>query len=412
MSDADRDNVTVSTDGITIRKTPDTEQFETLAVVFDITSEREDTVWLRVTDELPDTISIDDVGFHPDYGAEFWDVVDDAVVFEREFDPVEEFTTVFGVREYEYDDLEPFYVDPSVEIIDDDFEEELGSGMDELVSEEDSEVVRQVIAGDRDTLPGMESEPEEVPAAHSSENEVDPVSMPEVDPFGEDDTSEPEEPAQSEAEAESSLDDIEAAAREALAEDAESSDKPVTDEQDTVGASPEQDSDEITVPVTGGVARVLAKELREGNVDPSDRRAIKDELAGEESTDARISHLQSEVSDLRAYTDALEVFLDEQGSGQQLLEEIDSRTGTLESTVSDLETSIETTNESVSSLENSIDSVDADVTSLQDSITQLESLHDRVTQLETAVDSLESQLDEMAAFRDRLASAFGESIEE
>lgn len=412
MSEADRDNVTVTTDGITIRKTPDTEQFETLAVVFDITSEREDTVWLRVTDELPDTISIDDVGFHPDYGAEFWDVVDDAVVFEREFDPVEEFTTVFGVRDYEHDDLEPFYVDPSVEIIDDDTEEELGSGMDEVVSEEDSEVVRQVIAGDRDTLPGMESEPEEVPAARSSENEVDPVSMPEVDPFGEDDTSEPEEPAQSEAEAESSLDDIEAAAREALAEETEPSDKPVTDEPDAVEASPQQDADEITVPVTGGVARVLAKELREGNIDPSDRRAIKDELAGEESTDARISHLQSEVSDLRAYTDALEAFLDEQGSGQQLLEEIESRAETLESTVSDLETSIETTNESVSSLENSIDTVDADVTSLQDSITQLESLHDRVDQLESAVDSLESQLDEMATFKDRLASAFGESMDE
>ena len=160
MSDSD-DGVTVDADGVSIRKTLNDHQFETLAVVFDIRSGRESAAAVRIADAIPDGVVVDDIGFHPEYGAEHWQAGEDEVLFGRSFEPGEQYTTVYGVRDFdgEGDDL---LSEPTVDVD----TAAVGGGVEsinDLVSEEDSDIVREVISGERDTLPSLEDE--EAPAA-------------------------------------------------------------------------------------------------------------------------------------------------------------------------------------------------------------------------------------------------------
>lgn len=117
MVTVDRDEVTVSTDGKTIHKSPPVETADTLITEFTIRSTRSDTVRIRLTDTLPDEITETDVGFHPDYGAQHWELTEDHIQFERELAPDEDLTTLYGFRGVSVDELTPVLVEPGVELV-------------------------------------------------------------------------------------------------------------------------------------------------------------------------------------------------------------------------------------------------------------------------------------------------------
>lgn len=581
MSEPDED-VTVEENGVSVRKSLNDDQFETLAVVFDVRSERDEASTVTLVDTVPDDVPVDDIGFHPEYGVEHWHADGGEVVFSRTFEPGEQYTTVYGIRDFD-GERDGLLVEPTVEtgVPAVGVDEPTGGGMvrdveaiDALVSEEDSQVVREVISGERDTLPGLEEgtaagagagpsssdEPAEAEAAPgpadgdapdeagtaagpTDGDDVADVDLPEPgevetdeaetddgepaglgdavtdltddvieadadgdDPVDEDESidediaalgadgpADADEPAETDAEEAPEVAAADEGGEEATEpgdgavevgeaeppgdEDAEEPETgvgavmqdvgeggaPSVDED--VGASaagepaapgtdgPADDEpveaadaaadDEITVPVTGGIARVLAKELRAGNVSYEDRRLLREELLPDDgSTDARIQHLQNKVADLEAYTEALEQFLDEEGGAQAALSRVEERVdslagdveavegsldgvddevGALRDEVADVEDDVDDVEEEVEAVDAQVSAVSGDVERVADDVARFEDdlasvrgdldrideVDRRVGGVEDDVSAIHDELEELATFRDRLSSVFG-----
>lgn len=444
MGDAEPDERSVSADGIAVRKSLEAEQFRTPAIVFDVRSERSGRVRVQVREAIPDEIAMEDIGFHPDYGAEYWTVQEREVVFERAFDPDEEYMTLYGVRSIDEDEADALLTEPVVEIFEDDVETDDASeevtDLRDLVSEEDSQAVRDVIAGERDTLPGLGEADAEPPVADEAEapvsGDADPqpagaaveaddsgtteeAGVPSAEPaLGE----EPPDAVPAEADDAPEIEklepeDDEAPARpptpDAAAADEDRQAEPTDAAADTeeAAAAEQQPADDgtMTVPVTGGVARVLAKELREGNVSESDRREIREALAYTEgSTEARIKHLQNQIGDLVAYTDALEAFLDENGMAHELLDEVDEEIRALADSVADVEERVSSLHRDVSAVEDRYDETLDAISDLEDDVAGIENELARIDALEDEVD----RIDELQADIDALGERQGARIED
>jgi hypothetical protein len=108
------DSVGVSVDGVSIQKSY-SDEFPIPAIAFEVISERDDPMVLRLSDWMPDGVDTENIGLHPGYGAEFWTIGTDSVTFEREFEPGEQYTTVYGVRED--CDIEQLLTEPAVEVV-------------------------------------------------------------------------------------------------------------------------------------------------------------------------------------------------------------------------------------------------------------------------------------------------------
>ncbi|MFW6004419.1 MAG: hypothetical protein ACOCPV_02140, partial [Halodesulfurarchaeum sp.] len=103
--------------GVTVSKSFDAEGFPVPAVTLAVDSERSEPVSLRITETVPDRFTIDQIGFHPDYGSDHWTARSDGTLrFEREVDPGASFTTVYGIRMEDGTDPEPLLTEPTVEV--------------------------------------------------------------------------------------------------------------------------------------------------------------------------------------------------------------------------------------------------------------------------------------------------------
>ncbi|MGM0717327.1 MAG: hypothetical protein ACQET5_09150 [Halobacteriota archaeon] len=119
MPDVDPEEVVNTTNsGITVEKSFEPDDFPVPAIAFAMTSDRDEPVTVRLVDTVPDDIAPENVGFHPKYGAEFWGVDGDEIVFQREFEPDEEYTTVYGLRGGDADAPAKFLSEPSIESVD------------------------------------------------------------------------------------------------------------------------------------------------------------------------------------------------------------------------------------------------------------------------------------------------------
>lgn len=377
MSNAEpEERVTASSDGVTVEKSFEPDDFPVPAIAFVIRSEREETVAVRMVDSVPEHVTAEDIGFHPKYGAEFWGVEGDTIVFEREFESGEEYTTVYGLRGGDSDDVEKYMTDPVLETVHPPLETDEGDTED---------VVRDVIEDEDETEAAPETDAEAHDDIESAIREADT------------ETPEPEQPEEPEPEA--------------------------TEETST-------ETEDPAIATEGNLVAALASEVRNGEVDDEDLEDLRDALgveaeateAASGAVDARIERLQSEVADLQAYTDALESFLDENGDAQTLIEEfrteledaierVDGVDERVESTLEDIETRVD---ESLEGIEETIEGEIADhVESLRADIEALEKQVDegvsdeRLTDIESNISDIEDELSDVAEMRERLTAAFG-----
>lgn len=134
-----------------------------------------------------------------------------------------------------------------------------------------------------------------------------------------------------------------------------------------------------------------------------------------DSMDARIRHLQADVADLRAYTAALEEFLDEHGSASEVVADFDDRLDAFQDDLESLETQVETNETAITSVAENVDevreSVDDNDAELDEVLTRLEAVE---AQLEDAGDlstladrltSVEADVDDVNRWRENLRSA-------
>lgn len=224
-----------------------------------------------------------------------------------------------------------------------------------------------------------------------------------------------------------------------LGEDSTSSSEDAPDDlESSVDAlDGDQAEEELSVPATGGVARVLAKELRADNVDPEDRELLEEQLVSSEgSTDARIQRLQRQVADLEAYTGALEEFLDDEGGAEALIEDLRNRVNTLtedlqkvsESTkdvegsvdtlgtevddvgdrVDDLESSVDGVESEFETLVNRVEGVEGSIEAVQEDVERMDSLESQLQFIEDDIESIQGRLSDLAALKEGLSSVFGQ----
>ena len=358
------ERVSVSSDGVTVDKRFEEDEFPVPAIAFEIQSSRSETVTVVIVDDVPEDVVVEDLGFHPEYGSEYWTIDEDQITFEREIEAGTEYTTVYGIRATGTEDVEKFLTEPRIESVDPPLEE----SDDTVVDEDSSDVVRDVISGDSDAVPGLDDE-------ESDDEDVETLDL-----------KDPNDPS----------DDGAASGAAAV---------PAGDE----------DGDTASVESLVGA---LAAELRNGNVDEDDVKLLRkafdivDDGSGG-SVDARIQRLQTEVADLLAYTDALAEFLDENGTAEQTIEgfreEVESLQSELqevgelarghEETLSEIDSTVDSVESTVQSLESDVDEVLGDVDAVWSDVDEVEDTVDEVEEtvegVESDFDSLESQVDEI-----------------
>jgi len=397
------EEVTVASDGVTVIKTFEADAFPVPAIAFRIDSDRTEAVTVRLVDEVPENVAVEDLGFHPEYGSEYWTIEDDEITFEREIESEEQYTTVYGIRATGTDNVEQFLTEPEIAEVDPPLEDEDG-----VVGGSGSDVVRDVISGNADSVPGLDDEEEEedigtldLTDPNAEQGEADPDEVDLVDDSNDDEEEEEaDEPEAEEADADTDEDDAEETEDDAEATEAEAETE--TEEADAAESEPD----------TGGsldvesVASVLATEIEEGEVDDDDLEVLRAELEIEGgggatggAVEARIEKLQSDVSALDAYVDALEEFLEENGTGQDLIEGLQDDVASLEDQLGGLEDDIEDNSQQVASLEDSVGSIQSDLQSLKGDVKDVD---DDIEDVQGAIDDLEDELDDIDEVDDRV----------
>jgi phage shock protein A len=382
MSSADPEEVSVEIEreGVAVEKSFEPDDFPVPAIAFVIRSERDVPVDVRLVDTVPEDIQAEDIGFHPKYGAEHWRNEGDELIFERTFEAGEEYTTVYGLRARDTEDVGRFLGDPELAEVD--------------PPKDSSQVVRDVISeGGDGTEPGASDDDLEAAIA-AADVEGTPESQPASDPAG---------------------------------------------PSGTASVSPGAAS-----VASGDVASMLAQGIRDGEVDDSDLEVLRDALGTEggssKSLEVRIDHLQSEVADLEAYTDALEEFIDENGEARTLMRDlqdsidgirddvagVEERVESVSGEVSEASGRLEDLSEEVSriddvessleSVESSVETVDQEVTSIREEMdgvrdeveeVRAEIPEGRIDEIDDRMEELEAELRELAEMRQRMASVFG-----
>ncbi|MFD1644414.1 hypothetical protein [Haloarchaeobius litoreus] len=130
------------------------------------------------------------------------------------------------------------------------------------------------------------------------------------------------------------------------------------------------------------------------------------------SVAVRLRYLSGRVSDLAAYADAIEEFIDEEGTAQQVLDDLDDRLDSLEAEHAELtdqldrvEGDLGDTEATVEDLGDSLESVEDAVTELEDSLADQ---HGRLEETRDAIDAQGQKVESNAASIDENAEAIAE----
>jgi chaperonin cofactor prefoldin len=449
--------VTAETDGVRVEKSFEREEFPVPVVSFVLTSTADEPVELRLTDDIPESFEMEHVGFHPDFDNEKWTAYrDHRVEFVCTLDPGEDRRTVYGVRLDDEETIDDFLAEPDLERRD----EAEDSDPDDVLGRETNQLVRDALAGDE--VPGVEGslgpgdddvaaaigEPADGAPVDEADDSVDAAAGPDSADSLEVDV-DPEEAGTAGADETAAVD-----AGEPRADETESDDgtapAPRSVDSGLVAAVAPVDGEATPADAsTGAVASALAAELRAGAVADDDVAALREHLdvpAAEpsvpRSVEVRLDRCQSKLADLDAYTAALEEFLDENGTGEELVagfredvESLQSEVAAVEADLSDLRTTqrdlrddlgdrterLETSltdqrEELAERLDSLRGDLEADVADLRGRVETLES---QVSDVESAtaedldalaadVEELRDRVEGFREFRERMRSAFGD----
>jgi outer membrane murein-binding lipoprotein Lpp len=370
-------------DGVTVTKRFEEDEFPVPAIAFEFTSDRDESVWVSLSDTVPEGVEVEDLGFHPEYGSEFWMIDDETITFERELDSDDSYTTVYGIRATGTEDVEQFLTEPTLDEVDPPLpEDEQASGAEDIIPESGDDVVEEAILGDGE-IPGLE-------------------------------------------ETEAEIDDEDVGTLE-------------LNDPNSEGTTAENAPDAAVT--ADSIVSAFVAELREGTAPAEDVKVLQQAFAVESSdsdgsADAKIEQLQTDIADLRAYTSALEEFLDEEGTGQQLIEDFEERLASFEDQLdgmqsevstqgSELETALEemeTVSENVESVEREVetvedelDSLTEDIESVESSIADLESDVERIDEdlvngeVLDQIEAMQESIDDLQAWQEQIKKTFGGS---
>lgn len=425
MSEGTETTRTVVHEDVTVRKTVDADPAGdgTATVRLDVTAEREEPTTVRIREVALEAVASDRVDLHADHGAEHWRLDDATAVFQRTFFPGEEYTVVYRVTDVEADEVARMDADPRVDVLD----PEAAGVVESVVDPTASDAVRDLIEGDRDSLldppvsaSGSDSTAAVTEVGTDAADAADGVEVstdPDVEVeagteagVGEPDVSVPEASTAEPATVGESTSDAGASAAE-----------PATDESaGAVDEHPREQRPADAAGLSGGVARVLVRELQSGYVDEETKADLRAALEPGRSQDVRIRHLQNQVSDFAAYAEVLEQFIDRHGTLEEPFETLEERLSTLDGDLEDVRADVD----AVEGLRDDHSELSSDVAGLRDGMRDVRddlddlgdghsdlaagqtSLEERVASMEAELERVEERLGEFEDFKRRLSGVF------
>jgi len=406
MSDSQAvEEQTTTVDGVTVTQRFETDEFPVPAVAFEFESTRETPATVRVIDTVPETVDVGDLGFHPEYGSEFWTIDDDQITFERRLAPGEEYTTVYGVRATNADSGETFITEPTIETVSSpdensetgEADEADGTPIESAIPGE-TNVVRDALGGDS-SVPGLDDEQDD---SIDIDLDVDIDETDDTETVGEDGHEEPEDRPDRDRSA------APAAGESERQRTGTSTERPESLVGELAG---EIERGAVTDEELGRLRGALGVENDEGRSEGS---------AGERdgAVTAKLDQLQADISDLRAYTGALEEFLAENGTGEELVEDIEAtrdRLEELDGRLEETEASVAAVREDLAGVEDTVGTVEDRLETKADA-SRVESVEETTDELggrlETKADAdelaeLQERLDELEEFREQIVNTFG-----
>lgn len=371
MGNSPPEPVTAEANAVSVTKSVDTDRFPVDAISYSI--ESEESMKIRLTDTIPDSLPLDAVGFHPDFGEEHWETSPDGTLeYTRELSAGDSVETVFGIRESEVD-FEQLLSEPDV------VTQPVSNG-----THKEGETVDDVRDSSDDTPAPETSAGQTATTTTQAAGESASIPEPSADSRPPTDTSGPDKTS------------IDTAAQ--LLEQLENGEIEI-DNKDALGSGLSTKADADTP-----IIEQLITELNTGDIDESVKDDLRNELndADSRSVEVRIKRLQSTVADLDAYTEALQAFLDENGTAQELLGSLDER--------------LETATTDITALEEQVETVEM---TAEQTATELDDTTDRVDELEQRlgsdlddvgeeIDQLHADISELQEFKQQVESAFAQ----
>jgi predicted nucleic acid-binding Zn-ribbon protein len=130
------------------------------------------------------------------------------------------------------------------------------------------------------------------------------------------------------------------------------------------------------------VPSVFVNQLRSGAVSDDEIEALREALGiqARRSTEARIEHVESRLTEFDAYVEALEAFIDENGTADEA--------------IADLEATVDELNDRIASLENELEDVREQQATMRETVDdhddELSAVEERTDALETRIEDLDS----------------------
>ena len=276
---------------VSVTKRLELEEFADPVIAFDIESRRDGSAAVTVVDSIPERVSPRDLRFHPEYGSEYWVIDDGELVFEREFDPGEEYVTVYRLCGAK-DDVIDAFEDPAVGV---EFDVEVTPG---------AGTARGMVRGAGSTAEATNGNPGDE-AGSEAGNEIPTLEL--SDPAVDDGTDEGETAP---AEDRSSTVATDTAGEVGDHGGTDRADTPTMAEgtHETAHGTGAESGE-------GSLVAALAAELEAGTVPADDVERLRAALDGHpdepRSVVTRVEKLQRDVDEVLAYTDALAGFREE-----------------------------------------------------------------------------------------------------
>lgn len=383
MMAADRTPVsTIEQDQVVVEKTLSVTEPNVAKVEFHLDSQADVDLRVALEDPRPPEWPSDRIGFHPDHEPEMWTIEDEAITYVQKIEAGGEHESLYAVQFEDETELGAFERDPSIEV------EAFPQLSQPSPSIEDGP---GVLNGDETFGAATATEePAAPPLYRGSQAEEDDQG--DDDPF---DTSTDDGPAAEFPEPPDIDQPVDTATSNPEPEAGDEADRVPELNQET-----QDDVDEREFEAS--VADTDSPDILEAFLDEFEnaseerRQAIADalEVKPRTSVQTRIENLEQEITELTAYTGALEEFLDDEGDAQQILD---------------------TVHADQNELADRVDSLSEETEHLRGQIKDLTEVEERLDEIESTVDDipmgLPGKIEALYDELEHLESQHGERIE-
>lgn len=372
---------------LTLSKELETDRYKLPTVTYWITTQRDTTLRLRLREQLPAEISQTEVRFPASY-VDDWTVEENQLRYESRIGSDGALVTTFGIKTDNPAQLDAFAGCPAIEVAPgvsapEESEQAWKDVPQDNIAYQETQTYEQAGAktavitdgGEQSTTTSTSSSP-----VNGEQSEGDSSSI-EIGSDGDLDATIPR------------MNDSETSEERGMSPRDESEGA-----ENTVSSDGNQQRN-------GDIVDEFLTTLQDRSLSEDQQETLREALGFEvgESMNARIQHCQTLLSDFAAYIDPLEEFLDEEGSGQQIIKEVQGKLTVLEEEVTVLESMVTTTLSKQEELATQFDDIERTVDA------QRSEFDETTNSFHAEIDSVRTTIEEIEDWQETVERAFAGS---